>query len=437
MACYNLLSKHFSRSRGSKVTRAAAYRAGERIADQRSGEVYNHTHRNDIRYKEVLLPEDLASRPEMRWAYQREILWNAVEKAGKRKDASLARELMVVVPPELTEGQRVALVRRFGAELATRYRTAVDVCLHLPRPQSHQDNHHAHLLMSTREVGPRGCGQRTTLEVQGRDRRRRGLQNSQKAEFMGVRERWAQLVNEALRDAGLDVRVDPRSLAAQGINREPSPHLPPAVIYLERRNGPCAAGNAIRHQHAERVAARQQGPEALAQVMERQKLERIEHAKAKEAQPPGPRRRAMTPQGRKALEHEPLDTPERVPEGLAGGRTGLHDQASHEVQSNRKNNREGNRDVVHRACVKPGQSAQELRPSPQECRARREAEARRERWAALEAQRVMELRRAEEARKPVPAAARELGLERAAPVRECGTEESKDAVFNDGFDLEL
>ena len=34
----------------------AAYRAGERIRDERTGRVYDHTHRRDIEYKEILLP---------------------------------------------------------------------------------------------------------------------------------------------------------------------------------------------------------------------------------------------------------------------------------------------------------------------------------------------------------------------------------------------
>src|SRR6266853_4275494 len=42
MAKYFLYVKVFSRGEGSRVTRAAAYRAGERIRDERTSEVYNY-----------------------------------------------------------------------------------------------------------------------------------------------------------------------------------------------------------------------------------------------------------------------------------------------------------------------------------------------------------------------------------------------------------
>ncbi len=38
-------------------------------------------------------------------------LWNAVEKVEKRKDAQIARDLVLSLPHELTHEQRVELVR--------------------------------------------------------------------------------------------------------------------------------------------------------------------------------------------------------------------------------------------------------------------------------------------------------------------------------------
>jgi len=48
MAKYFLLVKVFSRAKGSRVTRAAAYRAGERIHDDRTSESYNYSDRKDV-----------------------------------------------------------------------------------------------------------------------------------------------------------------------------------------------------------------------------------------------------------------------------------------------------------------------------------------------------------------------------------------------------
>lgn len=249
-------SKHISRGKGARVTRAAAYRAGERIRDERTGETYDYSDRQDVAYKEVVLPADLTGRADMTWTRDRATLWNAAEHAGPRCNSRLAREFLVLVPPELTPAQRIRLVRDFAQGLADKYRSAVDAALHTPRPGADRRNHHAHLLMTVREVTPEGLGPRTALELGGRERHLRGLGPS-KEEYLSIRKHWAQLTNDALQQAGLAARVDHRSLAAQGIDREPTPTIPEKVFYAERRLGSnTIAGDEIRARHRERLEAR-------------------------------------------------------------------------------------------------------------------------------------------------------------------------------------
>jgi hypothetical protein len=50
-------------------------------------------------------------------------------------------------------------------ELADRYGGVVDFAVHVPRPQADPRQHHAHLLMTTRQVGPDGLGARTALNL--------------------------------------------------------------------------------------------------------------------------------------------------------------------------------------------------------------------------------------------------------------------------------
>jgi len=178
MAYYFLLVKIFSRGKGSKAAHAAAYRAGERIRDERSGIVYDYSDRTDVAHAQIVLPTEYADRADMAWALDRATLWNAVEHAGRYKNARLAREVLVHPPLELTPSQRTNLVRTFSRELADRYRGAVDIAIHEPRPGADHRNHHAHLLMTTREVGPGGLGARTTLDLSGKERHARGLGNS-------------------------------------------------------------------------------------------------------------------------------------------------------------------------------------------------------------------------------------------------------------------
>src|SRR5580658_9782565 len=107
MAVYFLRSKHISRSKGARVTRAAAYRAGERIKDERTSEVYDHSGRDDVTHKEVVIPGNLAG-PDMGWTQDRAILWNAAEYSGLRRNSRLAREWLMLLPSELAPAQRVA-----------------------------------------------------------------------------------------------------------------------------------------------------------------------------------------------------------------------------------------------------------------------------------------------------------------------------------------
>jgi hypothetical protein len=271
MASYFLLVKTFSRGKGSSATKAAAYRSGERIRDARSGAVHDYTDRTDVAHAEIVLPADYAGHTDMDWARNRQVLWNAVQQSGRNWNSRLAREVLVHLAPEMTRAQRVALVRRLSLELADRYRSAVDFAVHEPRPQADRRHHHAHILMTSRQVGPPGIGARTTLELSGTERHERGLGPS-KGELLWLRERWAYISNEALLEAGLTARIDHRSYKDQGINREPKPLLAQSIVYSERRSGRSnPAGDDIRARYQERVEARLKGPEELARVLQRQR----------------------------------------------------------------------------------------------------------------------------------------------------------------------
>src|SRR5882724_11271064 len=201
MAVYFLNLKTFGRSGGSSAVSAAAYRAGERIHDERSGRTYDHTDRRDVLHREIMLPGSFEG-ADMDWARNRSQLWNAAERAETRINARVAREYLVALPVELDPEQRLDLVRGFSRELVERYRFALDLAVHAPRdfPGSDPRNFHAHLLATTREVTREGLGAKTTLELRDSVRAERGLQPAIH-ELLYVRERWAAVTNEALRDA--------------------------------------------------------------------------------------------------------------------------------------------------------------------------------------------------------------------------------------------
>jgi len=254
MAIYYLHTKSISRSAGRSATAAAAYRAGARIRDERTGVLHNHSRRQDVNHAEILLPSRL-SISEGHWARDRSALWNAAEAAEHRRDSRVAREIQVSLPVELSATQRLALARTFAQELADRHNVAIDLTIHEPRPEGDVRNHHAHLLATSRELHETGFGGKAGLDLAYGERIKRGLCDGRN-ELIVIRERWATLTNEAFRTAGIDERIDHRSLKAMGVNREPMPYIPYFAYKLERRGMRSEVAQHIRENYRSRLAAR-------------------------------------------------------------------------------------------------------------------------------------------------------------------------------------
>ena len=221
MAIYHLSVKTISRSAGRTATAAAAYRAGVEIVDARTGELHDYRRKGGVVHSEIVLP---VGAPE--WATDRSALWNAAEQAEVRKNSTVAREFEIALPSELSEEGRVRLAVDFAKEIVERHGCAVDIALHEPGREGDTRNHHAHLLLSTRKLGLDGFTDKT-----------RELDQRQSGEVDYWRSRYADLQNERLKEAGLSVRVDHRSLKAQGVDREPTKHLGPSATGYERRTG--------------------------------------------------------------------------------------------------------------------------------------------------------------------------------------------------------
>lgn len=223
VAIFHLSVKPISRSAGRSATAAAAYRSGEKITDERTGEIHDYTRKGGVESADIVLPDGA---PE--WATDRAKLWNAAELAEKRKDACVAREYEVALPSELSPAERRNLALDFAKDMANREGCAVDVAIHAPGREGDNRNHHAHILRTTRKVEADGLGAKLDTEQAGRKR---------KDDLEQVRERWADLSNKALERAGHSIRIDHRSLKEQGIDREPTVHLGPAASGYERRTG--------------------------------------------------------------------------------------------------------------------------------------------------------------------------------------------------------
>jgi hypothetical protein len=220
MSIFHLTVRSVSRASGRSAVAAAAYRAGERLTNDRDGRTHDYTNKPVVEAF-ILAPPDA---PE--WSRDRARLWNAVEAAEKRKDAKVAREYELALPAEVDAAERRRLAETFGRRLVERYGVAVDVAIHPPSEEGDQRNHHAHLLTTTRTIGPVGLGAKT---------RALDVSSTASIEVEDLRESWADLVNQALARANVRERVDHRSFERQGKAIEPTIKLGPIVSAIERR----------------------------------------------------------------------------------------------------------------------------------------------------------------------------------------------------------
>jgi len=80
MAIYHLSVKLITRTTGRSATAAAAYRAGEKICDNRTGQTFDYSRKKEVTYRRIFTPPNSPQ-----WAKDREQLWNAVEQSEARK----------------------------------------------------------------------------------------------------------------------------------------------------------------------------------------------------------------------------------------------------------------------------------------------------------------------------------------------------------------
>ncbi|TBB15618.1 Ti-type conjugative transfer relaxase TraA (plasmid) [Rhizobium ruizarguesonis] len=232
MAIYHFSMKPIARSGGRSAVASAAYRAAERLTNERDGLTHDFSNRSGVEHAEIVLPAGSSAY----WAMKRSALWNAAERAEKRSDARIAREFEIALPHELSADQQLALTRAFAADLANRYGAAVDFAIHRPGGGGDIRNSHAHLMMTTREVTEHGLGDKTLLERENRWLLANHLPPSQ-LQLKDLRQAWEHLANTHLERVGLDIRIDNRSHLEAGITIEPTEHVGVHATQIDRQGG--------------------------------------------------------------------------------------------------------------------------------------------------------------------------------------------------------
>lgn len=245
MAIYHCSMKPIARSAGRSAVASAAYRAAEKLTNERDGLTHDFTRKLGVEHVEIVLPDGVTAD----WAKDRSTLWNAAERAENRKDARVAREFEIALPHELSGEQRIGLAVAFAEELANRYGAAVDVAVHRPHPDSDVRNHHAHILMTTRQATDTGLADKTAIERENKWLLSNDLPTAQ-MQLRDLRLTLQEMSNRHLALAGLDIRVDHRSHSERGLEIAPTEHAGVHATQMERQ------GKAISRARLDEEAAR-------------------------------------------------------------------------------------------------------------------------------------------------------------------------------------
>ncbi len=223
------------RAHGRSAIAAAAYRSGQRLVDEGRGVVADFSRRQGVVHAEILAPAGCAS-----WLSDRQSLWNGVERHEKRSDAQLAREFNVALPHELSDAERLDLVRAFVSRHFVQCGMVADIAIHRPVAAKGDDprNHHAHVMLTLRRATPQGLDPVKTREWNSAELLREW------------RRQWAEHCNALLDDRALQhVRIDHRTLAVQrdsarqagdhvaatALDRLPELHIGPRALAAGRR----------------------------------------------------------------------------------------------------------------------------------------------------------------------------------------------------------
>ena len=282
-AIFHLNVRTGSRSKGQSARAAAAYiqREAEYGRDRETADELLYTESGHM-------PAWAAADPTT--------YWDAAD-LHERANGRLFQRVEVALPTALTAEEQRELAVGFARHLTDGEQLPYTLAIHA----GEGTNPHCHLLISERtndglERSPEQWFRRYNAAEPEQGGARKTTALHPKAWLAETRAAWAEQTNQALAEAGSELRIDHRSYAAQGIERVPGVHLGPTVLAMEARGIETERG-------AEARAVAQQNAE-LARDREELAYERTQ-------------RRELDPSGA-GLDRESGDVGERA-SGLAAG----------------------------------------------------------------------------------------------------------------------
>lgn len=242
-----------TRSKGASVIAKAAYNARDKLNDEHYGKVHDYSKKEDLVFSKIFLPEHISKE-----FSDREYLWNSVEKIEKSKNSQLARNLLFTLPRELNEEDRIRLISEFIEENFTSKGMIADCNIHNPLASDNEEQPHAHILLTLREIDSEGkwkpkCRKEYILDENGEKiKLKSGNYKSRKVNLNDWnepdkakkwREDFSKKANEYLEKNGIDKRIDPRTFEEQGKEELPQIHLGTASYQMEKKGIKTERGN--------------------------------------------------------------------------------------------------------------------------------------------------------------------------------------------------
>ena len=242
-----------SRSKGENVIAKAAYNARDKLKDDYYGKTHDYSKKDDLVFSKIFLPEHIPKE-----FSKREYLWNEVEKIEKSKNSQLARNLLFTLPRELNEEDRIKLISEFIEENFTSKGMIADCNIHNPTASDNEEQPHAHILLTLREIDEQGNwkakskkeyildenGEKIKLKSGNYKSRKVNLNDwNEPDKAKEWRENFSKKANEYLARNNIDKRIDPRTFGEQGREELPQVHLGTASFQMEKKGIQTERGN--------------------------------------------------------------------------------------------------------------------------------------------------------------------------------------------------
>ncbi len=254
MAIYHFHTSIIKASKGKCAVASAAYISSESLYDERLGQNFSYTRKEEVVFSEILLPKNA---PEH--LRDRATLWNEVERVQNKANSRYARQFDMALPIELDRTQMIGLSRKYIMENFVKKGMAADWTLH-----DKDGNPHIHVMCTVRGFNKNGTwvsmekkdyardenGEKIpdidpkTGEQKVRVRKGKGVEKlwkritveantwNSRAQLYEWRKNWAAVCNEYLSPEN---HIDHRSYAEQGIAKLPTVHEGYAAKEMAKR----------------------------------------------------------------------------------------------------------------------------------------------------------------------------------------------------------